>query len=63
MTHGISLPPFKNPQAVKIGIAAPPEIKIYSGELLDAIREAARQPAPDLDAIDRKLKRKREETE
>ena len=48
---------------VKIGIAAPPEIKIYRGELLDAIREAARLPAPDLDAIDRKLKRKREEKE
>jgi len=45
---------------VKIGIAAPKDVKIYRGELLDAIRkaniEAASQPAPDLGAITRKLK-------
>ena len=45
---------------VKIGISAPKDVKIYRGELLDAIRkaniEAASQPAPDLDAIARKLK-------
>ena len=45
---------------VKIGISAPGDVKIYRGELLDAIRqaniEAAMQPAPDLDAIAKKLK-------
>ena len=44
---------------VKIGISAPRDVKIYRGELLEAIRkaniEAASQPAVDLDAIARKL--------
>jgi carbon storage regulator len=48
-------------ETVRIGISAPPEIKIYRGELLDAIREAARQPAPDLAELDRKLKSKKTE--
>ena len=47
---------------VKLGISAPRDIKIYRGELLEAIRkaniEAASQPAPDLDALARKLKSK-----
>ncbi len=47
-------------ETVKIGISAPEHVKIYRGELLDAIREAARQPAPDLEAIDRKLRADRE---
>jgi len=45
---------------VKIGISAPREVKIYRGELLEAIRaaniEAASQPSPDLGAIARKIK-------
>ena len=48
---------------VKIGISAPVDVKIYRGELLDAIREAARQPAPDLEALERKLKSKGQEKE
>jgi len=47
-------------ETVKIGISAPPEVKIYRGELLDAIHEAARQPAPDLTELDRKLRAKKE---
>ena len=45
---------------VKIGISAPKDVKIFRGELLEAIRaaniEAASQSAPDLGAIAKKLK-------
>ncbi len=47
---------------VKIGISAPKDVKIYRGELLEAIQqaniEAGMQPAPDLDIIAKKLKSK-----
>ena len=49
-------------ETVKIGVSAPKEVKIFRADLLEAIRqaniEAASQPAPDLDELDRKLKRK-----
>jgi carbon storage regulator len=47
---------------VKVGVSAPKEVKIFRGELLEAIRqaniEAASQPAPDLEELGKKLKRR-----
>lgn len=47
---------------VKLGISAPREVKIFRGELLEAIRaaniEAAAQAAVDLDALSKKIKPK-----
>jgi carbon storage regulator len=47
--------------SVKLGIAAPREVKIYRAELLEAIRraniEAAQQAPFDLDELSKKLKR------
>ncbi|MCX6647601.1 MAG: carbon storage regulator CsrA [bacterium] len=49
---------------VKLGINAPRDVKIFRGELLQAIREqnieAAAPLAVDLDALTRKVKRKSE---
>jgi len=48
---------------VKLGISAPGDVKIFRGELLEAIRqaniEAAQQVAPDLTAIEKKIRRKK----
>jgi carbon storage regulator len=47
---------------VKLGISAPRDVKIFRGELLQAIREqnieAAAPLKVDLDALSRKIKRK-----
>ena len=49
---------------VKLGISAPRDVKIFRGELLQAIREANIEAAApqvvDLDALTRKVKRKSE---
>lgn len=46
--------------SVKLGIAAPRDVKIYRAELLEAIRraniEAAQQPVLDLDELSKKVK-------
>jgi carbon storage regulator len=47
---------------VKLGISAPKDVKIYRGELLEAIRqaniEAANIPATDLGELEKKLRKK-----
>jgi len=48
---------------VKIGIDAPRDIRIYRGELLDAMREAATPPEVDLGEIESKLKSKKKKEE
>jgi len=50
---------------VKLGITAPKDVKIFRGELLEAIRkvniEAASQQAVDLGELDRKLRERKKD--